>query len=147
MKNIISILLTALILSLASSYSKSQSVTEVKSDTLKEWTTDEVYVMTQLIPLLYKDVLRLDSCIADAEVLDSMVVSLNNLISQYRISGSVQDEIIANLNYQISEYSLILERKDDQIVLVKKKSFWSGFKWGIGVETVAILIIFGVVLF
>jgi uncharacterized coiled-coil protein SlyX len=102
--------------------------------------------MANLIPLLYKDVLRYDSCQSDAKVLDSMVMSLNFIIDEFKISDTLQAQIISNLNLQLEEHNLILSRQEKKIKLIKKEAFWRGFKWGSGVTGAIILVVFIILL-
>lgn len=141
MKNIISKLLVLLTLFLGSSFSALPNDIEISSDTLNEWTDHEVKLMANLIPILYKEVLRLDSCVADGQIQDSMIVSLNNIIDEYEVTVELKEEIIRNLNEQIKEYKLQLEIKNDIITGVKKESFWRGFRWGSSGAVAIILII------
>ena len=142
-KNITRTLLMLLILLPASTYSQSGKDTTTSSDT-QEWTKDEIQLMEELIPLLYKDVLRLDSCVAVSEIKDSMVVKLNEIIDSHEISSEMKDYIIQNLNLQIEEFEIIMSRHDGNLKLVRKKSFWNGFKFGYpsGIATVLLIIIF-----
>jgi predicted P-loop ATPase/GTPase len=135
MKNIIYVLLTLLILLTGSTYTKSQV------DTTTFPNQQDVELMMQLIPELYRDVLRKDSCIADAIILDSMVRSLNVILDTHVISEDLMDQMIDGLNKIIEEKNYVIDRRDDQIVLVKKQSFWRGFKWGSGVTGVILILI------
>ena len=140
MKNIILTLLIALTLCLRFSYSQSNN------DTVHSWNSEEVELMANLIPLLYKDVLRYDSCRSDAKILDSMVMSLNFIIEAFKVSDTLQAQIITKLNLQLDEHNLILERQEKKIKLIKKASFWRGFKWGSGVTGTIIIVLLVIIL-
>lgn len=102
---------------------------EDSSDTQK-WTEKDIQLMADLIPILYKEVLRLDSCVADGKVLDSINVKLNEIISSYETSEKIKDEIISNLNAQINQLGYMIKLKDDEVVATRKKYFWRGFGYG-----------------
>ena len=136
MKNIIPLLLTVLILLAGNSYTKSQVDTTIYQDL----TSEDVELALDLIPKLYKDVLRLDSCRSDADVLDSINGGLERIIWEQSISSDMQDSIIYGLNNHLDKYIVLVDSKTKQIKVVKKKAFWNGIKWGSGV-TAAILIV------
>ena len=140
MRSIILISLTALIFLTGSSYTKSQSQKE-SYQTASSWTNADIEIMVELIPLLYKDVLRLDSCRSDASVLDSMNKSLEGIILGLHLSGDIQDSLISGLNNQLVNYQVLVDIKENQIKLVKKKSFWNGIKTGSGVTAIILFVI------
>lgn len=139
MKNIILTLSLLLTLLIRSGYSESLLSTKDSSNT--EWSEAEIALMVELIPILYKEALRLDSCEADAAILDSMNKSLTNIIYSYALSEASQKKVINKLNSVIGEKDIMLQRADNRVKLVKKKSFWNGFKWGSGVTGGFVLII------
>ena len=145
MRNITLTLLTALTLCLGNFSIKSQNVTEDSLATQHIWQSSEVELMANLIPILYKDVLRLDSCKADAKILDSLNNVLEDIVEEHEITIEMQDEMVRLLNIKTDEMDLMFKRKNEQIKLIKKKSYWRGFKHGSGV-TVGVLLILTIII-
>lgn len=125
MKNIILILSLLLTLCLTPFYTRSQSDT-TSCDRY------ECSLMRELIPLMYKDVLRLDSCRADAAILDSMNVELNKIIDSYALSEQQYEYLVSDLNSIVEQYQLQAKQIKGRVKIEKKRSFWNGFAWGSG---------------
>lgn len=104
------------------------------------WTENDIQLMAELIPLLYKDVLRLDSCRADAAILDSMNRNLQDQLMFADNEIMILDSMIAASNSVMNQQEIKLGRKEKEIVLVKKRSFWNGLKVGVGGTVVVILL-------
>ena len=119
----------------------SNDTTKTKSDTVSQWTEYDITLMANLIPLLYKDVLRLDSCRADAKILDSINYIMWEIITDQKVSLEMQYGIINILNAKMDRYKFIIDIKDKRIKLVKKRSFWRGFSRGLAVGGGTILLV------
>ncbi len=132
-----------LTLCLIPSYTFSQEDTKTSSDTTLR--TQDVELTYDLLLILYKQDLRLDSCEADAKVMDSMRVQLERILFETEITKDVLKEKIKNLNGMLHNYKIKVSNKEKEIKIVRKKSFWKGFWWGSG-STVATLTVIAVII-
>ena len=68
------------------------------------------------------------------------------IMDEQKMTIHIQKEIITLINSRMDNYKAILDRKEGQIKMIKKKQFWKGFKWGLGTGSVSMLLLFIILL-